>query len=208
MTTMYLEYELKAVLASGRGGKLAGFPVPDPVKERLLPVVKLLDQLSTAFGLSPCSQPVFFSWAEALPPHIAKGLAADLREYIGRQSPHEVRAWTPRGEPHRPRLALSEFDGAQQRWAGRSAEALLRTACHEFGHRLQLEKLVDWEWDLSGGDCSSEVVKFAEFVSKRYTGMVNLADNWGRGYRDLARACRVKARLPAELSFAELGGIR
>ena len=95
----------------------------------------------------------------------------------------------------------------------RAAEALLQTACHEFAHRLQLEartrpivEAEGWAWDRADGDCSSAAVEFAESVARHSSATcVMLNDSSGRGYRDLSRRCRVKAGLPAEPSFAELG---
>jgi len=180
-------------------------------RDEVLGVLKMADQLSAHFGMVPASRPIFFSWAEAIP-ELAAQLSDELNVYTGEKTPRELFGWTPRSAPHQPHIALSEFDDASFRWVIREGEKLLRTAAHEFGHRLQLDPATGpivegggWEYDIDDGNCSSAVQKFGEFISKRYSGMVSLSDNWGRGYRDLAQKCRVKAGLSADPSVAELG---
>ena len=168
-------------------------------------VLEGLSAVSAQFGLSP-SRPVFIAFEGHLNPVTVEKLRALERRPDARGRSlfkrHRVLAgtvdvfgWTPHDAPDRPRLSLTESCRCHK-WGyhRRSADALYKTAMHEFGHRLQIEGLVDWEFDLQDGDCSSEVQKFAERVSRWSTGgLVNLTDgNWDYVYRRLAERCRQK----------------
>lgn len=183
--------------------------VPGHFGKAVINVLEGLGAISEKFGLST-SRPVFIAFEHHLNPATAEKLRAlehrpDAR---GRSlfKAHRVAAgtvdqfgWTPHDAPERPRIALTESCRCHE-WGYhlRSAGALYKTALHEFGHRLQLEKVVDWPFDLQDGDCSSEVQKFAERVSRWSTGgSVNLTDGrFDYTYKHLAERSRAKLGRP------------
>jgi len=182
-----------------------------------LSVLTMADQLSTHFGLTPKSRPVFISWGEALSPDFVRASRRRMRINTDPTPARELFGWTPREAPHEPHIALSEwresaYSDIPDCWISRSEEKLLATCAHEFGKRLMLDprtapivEAAGWELDLLDGNCSSKVIEFAAAIAKCWSGMVMLSDAWGRGYRDLAQKCRLKAGLSADPSVVELG---
>ena len=215
MTTMVRQYIVLPERALGGAGPSVPWEQREQwwdVSKGLLGVVLGLERLSTLFGL-PASRPKFFIWAEALPPEfVAKAEALGFVD--GTWVEGDLNGWTPAGEPSVHYIGLKErCDGSGCGERGHSlgfhvrpGEEIYKSAVHEFGHRLQLEEIADWPYDLADGRCSSEVVRFADFVSKQSSGSyVYLNDVHGRGYGSLAEACRLKHGLSPRPTAAELG---